>query len=152
MPYIPPNARKNTNKAKEVADFKVVENEFPQLGASGGAKPVWTGRSFAALAEDWSKVPVEKKEEEEKEKEPDAEFVLPRFNNVRRFVEEDDTEPEQKVEAEWKFVAPRKFHVKKEVDLDILFPDPDKESNRQETVWKDNGPALHETVWDERRG
>lgn len=147
MPYIPPNARK-TNKTKEVTNFTPAENDFPQLGASGGVKPAWKGRSFAALADDWSKDAEDKKivAEKEEEKEEPA-FVLPRFNNVRRIVEE---EPEKKVVQEWTRVEGRKLHVKKEVDLDILYPEP--EDTPEETVWKDTAPAAHETVWDERRG
>jgi hypothetical protein len=111
-------------------------------------KPAWKGRSFAALADDWSKDAEDKKivAEKEEEKEEPA-FVLPRFNNVRRIVEE---EPEKKVVQEWTRVEGRKLHVKKEVDLDILYPEP--EDTPEETVWKDNAPAAHETVWDERRG
>jgi len=146
MPYIPPNARKKT---KEVTNFTPAENDFPQLGASGGAKPTWKGRSFAALADDWRKEAEDSKNTPEKEVEPEVEptFTLPRFNNVRRIVEE---EPEKKVEQEWTRVEGRKLHVKKEVDLDILYPEP--EDTPEESVWKDNAPPAHETVWDERRG
>lgn len=148
MPYIPP-ARKA--KAKEVVNFKPVESEFPQLGASGWVKPAWKGRNFATLADDWSKDAKDKKidAEKEAEKEVEVQFVLPRFNNVRRFVDETEVDAEdEKVAPEWKFVEPRKFHKKKEVDVEILYPELPEETT--ETVWNE-GPAPHETVWDERR-
>lgn len=145
MPYIPPAPR--NIKPKEV-DYKPVESEFPQLGGSNGVKQMWKGRSFAALAEDWKKEEVDKKLMAEKESEREPDFVLPRFNNVRRFVDEKVEEP-KKVEPEWTVVERRKFHVKKEVDLEILYPENDETG--EDTVWND-GPAAHETVWDERRG
>jgi hypothetical protein len=148
MPYVPP-APRNT-KPKEVINFKPVESEFPQLGGSNASKSAWKGRSFAELADDWNKEEKDKKLMAEKEAEREVDFVLPRFNNVRRFVDEEEkVETKPEVKQEWTYVENRKFHKKKEVDLDILYPEIDETA--QDSVWND-GPAAHETVWDERRG
>ena len=144
MPYISPQARNMKVETKPLP----AETDFPQLGAGGVSKPAPAGPSFAKLAEEWGKDAEEKKAIKESEKVEEEHFVLPRFNNVRNFVEQD----EEKVKApaqEWTVVQNRKFHKKKEMSLEEKFPEPD--DSGEDTVWN-TGPAEHETCWDERRG
>ena len=133
-------------KAKEDEDnkMKYSADNFPRLGNYGPPAMRTWGKSFVALATEWKEADEIKKIDEVLPTEQE-EFTLPRFNNIRHFVEEEVTEKPEIVADEWTYIE-RRVHIKKERPIEDEFPLPEEE----ESVWVD-GPAEHETCWDERK-
>lgn len=145
-------------KEKEDAQARALENNdtnFPALGGGGpSTKPGWTGKSFAALATSWKET-ADANKESAAIHEDHHEFSLPTFKVNHNYVEEEDDEmPELSAKPptpsdEW--IEVKKVHrQKKEKTLDEKFPDPDGD-HEDETVWRGDQPAEHETCWDEKK-
>jgi hypothetical protein len=145
-----------------------VEN-FPTLGGNTAVQSgsIWSGsRKFSELASEWKSTDDQQKEEEERQKNStetttsyDEVFQLPRFRNIRRFVEPEDeycdevnippvdTIPE---EEEWTLVDNRKYRKPKpEFDFSEEGLDNYDENEEDGTVW--GAAEEHETCWDDRR-
>lgn len=142
---------------------------FPTLGGNTAVQSgsIWSGsRKFSELASEWKSTDDQQKEEEEKQKNStgtttsyDEVFQLPRFRNIRRFVEPEDeycdevnippvdTIPE---EEEWTLVDNRKYRKPKpEFDFSEEGLDNYDENEEDGTVW--GAAEEHETCWDDRR-
>lgn len=136
------------------------EDNFPALAPAPTIKRVWGGdKKFSDLAKEWSQDNQEKADKEkymaefEKSKMTSYNnFVLPTFNCVNKYVEEDEPEesedelpvPEDSV---WTVVNYTKNKRNKEKDMEEIAnrpPTPDEDSS----VWQDK--KLNETYWDER--
>lgn len=156
----------------EKAILEKTENNFPSLGGASKAAPSWSGRKFSELAADWKRDDDDRKAEEDRKKNSkhvdDNFFILPKFNNVRRFVEEDEydeeeyygethetsiQEPVENDETGWTSVSNRKVRKQKvlpSINDENFMRDPDEdEKPKDDSVW--NGPLEHETYWDERK-
>ncbi len=124
-----------------------------------------TKKTFAALAVEWdeqSKMTELQKQQEEYEKQQDMAYTrktvmpLPRFHNIRRFVEPEDAEetveqppqPSNPDDEGWTVVDRKKYRREKTIEEKLNRPVTPDEAD--ETVW--NGDALeeHETCWDQR--
>lgn len=181
--YIPPWLRNRQTAAQvfneapapapvEQPKEKPYEEEFPALtSTTAPTMKVWGGgESFAKKAEEWSVYEKNKQlEEETKRKEQEmlnalTPRTLPKFRNVRRFVEEDsesehdsendDSKPEQKIDEDeqgWIEVKSRR-RVKKAKTVEQLmneeFAKPAEDDNG-ETVWNEETQP-NETCWDDR--
>ena len=170
MSYVPPSLR-NKQPAKEVFEEppkpveKPYEEEFPSLISTSAPKvKVWGGsESFAKKAQEWSVYAKEKEFEVEAERQNQQILNnltprnLPRFHNVRRFIEEDsdkedDSKSEQKSNEDdegWIEVK-QKRRVKKaktmeEIASEVL----PVEEETGDTVWGEEQPS-NETCWDDR--
>lgn len=176
--YIPPHLRNRMPAAEvfaaEAPNPKPYEQEFPALKSkSAHTVKVWGGsESFANKAREWNDEDKIKKQEDDFRRRQDElsssnilPRILPRFNNVRRFVdeeesEEDDDKPEQKKSDndDWTFVENRQ--AKKQKTPEQLFQEKlskeelenDSESGHNHTsVWNNDEKQSNETYWDERQ-
>lgn len=170
--YVPPSKRKIEKPAEAPPPpppEKKYEDEFPTLSGVSTSRRVWGGTSsFAEKAREWSVKAQQDAEEEAARKRaeldarpPSVVRVLPKFHNVRRFVEpeeyeEDSPTGESKPEATnddesgWTLVE-KKARKKPKTLTEIADEDLAKESDDEhsESVWNDE-KELHETCWDER--
>lgn len=132
------------------------EQNFPTLGVAG-IKSGWSGtRKFTELVSEWKADEDKKKEDEETEKtlgyKNDTGFVLPQFNNVRRFEEPEevlDEEEEKPAEDSWTRVDHKKYRkpkAEKTFEEDEFDED---DGEHDDTVW--GGQEEHQTCWDDRR-
>lgn len=176
--YVPPHLR-NKQKAAEVFSAappeppkqKPYEEQFPALkGTVPNSAKVWGGEgSFADKAREWSMHDKMKKQEQD-EARIENDMVnnmrhrnLPRFHNVRRFVEEDapkdqyDDETEQEATEDdgdaWTTVQ-NKRQIKKrktveEIVKEKLAKDYGSDGENDDTVWNEEKQP-NETYWDER--
>lgn len=143
-------------KQKEIErGLEDTEQNFPTLGVAG-IKSGWSGtRKFTELVSEWKADEDKKKEEEEAEKtlgyKNDTGFVLPQFNNVRRFEEPEEVieEAEQPAEDEWTRVDHRKYRKPKAEKTFEEDEFDDDEGEHDDTVW--GGQEEHQTCWDDRR-
>jgi len=151
--------RKKNQEQEAEKKREINEENFPSLNGDLPAKmSVWGGKkSFASLATEWDE--KSKKDEVEKqlqEKEVQSHEMyrrsnipLPKFYNVHRFVEPEDSTPEQEEqkqeESEWKLVDHRKYRREKSIEEIANRPPTPEET----TVWNDEDH--HETCWDETR-
>lgn len=179
--YIPPHLR-NKQKASEVFSAapatapappkeKPYEEQFPALkGTLPNSAKVWGGEgSFADKAREWNlHDKIKKQEQDEARRENDMvnnmrHRNLPRFHNVRRFVEEDfqqrhhDDETEQQQTEDdgegWTTVEhnrqPKKRKTVEEIVKEKLAKDSGSEGENDDTVWNEEKQP-NETYWDER--
>jgi hypothetical protein len=134
------------------------DKSFPQLGCSVTTEPKWAGKkSFASLATEWKE--ADETAQVSSQTETYTEFRLPRFTNVRhyveveeeRFSEEEETRPAPaEAEAEddgWEEVKAktRKVHREKTIEERIA----EEEAAEQEkagTCWNEDGDEPT-TVW-----
>jgi hypothetical protein len=168
--YVPPAMRKKEKPAEAPPPpppEKKYEDEFPSLSEVPMTRRVWGGTSsFADKAREWS-VKAQKdaedlatrKKVEAESRTPTNARMLPRFHNVRRFVEPEEyeeetaqTKPDAKhgEESEWILVE-KKVRKKKKSLTEIADEELAKASDEEnsESVWNDE-KELHETCWDER--
>jgi hypothetical protein len=168
--YVPPAKRKSEKPVEAPPPpppEKKYEDEFPSLSGAPTTRRVWGGTSsFADKAREWS-VKAEKDSVEEAARKK-AEFesrahsvvrALPKFHNVRRFVEPEEYEEEtvekkpdatNDEESGWTLVE-KKVRKKKKSLTEIADEELAKASDEEnsESVWNDE-KELHETCWDER--
>lgn len=147
---------------------KKFEDEFPVLTSAPTVQRVWGGpTSFAEKAREWNEKSQKDSEEAEARKRaeievrPSAVRILPRFHNVRRFVEQEEPEEEllddstkpasmEDDESGWTLVE-RKVRKKRKTLTEVADEELTKISDgeQSDSVW-DNDKELHETCWDER--
>ena len=129
-------AEKKT-KSHEEEILKIVEERteehFPSLGGNVARENVWNGgKKFSELAAEWkeSDKPIEVVVVEDKRS-----FVLPKFNNIRNFIDDEIPRPTPLPVAEdgWTEVKTKK-KFKGPDDFKSIF---DEEGNllEEETVW-----------------
>lgn len=150
MKYVPPHMR-NTNSDQSTVAETVTKTTQKQVDK----------KTFASLAVEWdesSKMAELEKQQQEHEKQQDVVFYrktvmpLPRFHNVHRFVEPEET-PEEKVcdsnpdDEGWVLVDRKKYRRQKTIEEKANRP-PTPEND--ETVWDGHGLEEHETCWDQR--
>ena len=153
--------RKKQQDELNQKNCELTETNFPSLGTPTSQVRVWGGtKSFAELAVEWDE--KKKKEEHEKKVEEVVQPVknrqnvpLPRFNNIHRFVEQEDFEqPEQKPteEDDWVTVRHKKIRREKtfEEKIQKIKEDQSYEDVHDESVWNNDAPQEHETCWDTR--
>lgn len=144
---------------------ELTEDNFPALGAPVSKMSVWGGgtRSFASLAAEWSekekldesKKTIQEKEELAKPVKHRQNIPLPRFQNVRRFRENDDkpekVENSNQEESEWTLVERKKYRKEKtfEERIQQLEEKAEQEEN-DDSVWNNEAPNEHETCWEDR--
>ena len=175
MAYVPPHLRKHkTHNSSEQTQPKPFvhrqekypepknterlntdnsEKNFPQLGNIKN-KSLWIGRKFADLASEWNQDDEKRKEEAcmRQTYTRNHTVVLPRFQNIQKFEEEEEPEvsPSSEVVDEWKTIERKKQQKPKELK-EKTFEEYEKEAEKQEkedeTVWD---VPEHETCWDER--
>lgn len=148
---------------------KKFEDEFPALTSAPTVRRVWGGStSFAEKAREWSEKAQKDAEEEAalkkaelSERPPSIARVLPKFRNVRRFVEPEDFENASEEEASkpeaandeesgWTLVE-RAVRKKRKTLTEIADEELAKASDEEQgdSVWNED-KELHETCWDER--
>lgn len=154
-------SRRNNRKVEPVEEkLTLDESSFPALGSTvKTTKPVW-GKKFSELASEW-KTQEEESKILDSPKKDDRDIVLPRFNPTHKFVEQETAVPEpQEEESDWTTVdrTAKKLaqlaRKQQRIDEKMRRMDEgeDVESDKSEpedTCWND-GPAAHETCWDER--
>jgi len=133
------------------------DKSFPQLGCSVTTEPKWAGKkSFASLATEWKE--SDETTQVSSQAETYTEFRLPRFTNVRHYVEVEEERcseeerakpaPEDAEEDDgWEEVKakPRKVHREKTIEERIA----EEEAAEQEkagTCWNEEGEETT-TVW-----
>ena len=133
------------------------DKSFPQLGCSVTTEPKWAGKkSFASLATEWKE--ADETTQVSSQAETYTEFRLPRFTNVRHYVEVEEERcseeerakpaPEDAEEDDgWEEVKakPRKVHREKTIEERIA----EEEAAEQEkagTCWNEDGDEPT-TVW-----
>lgn len=169
--YVPPAMRKKEQPSvapPPPPPEKKYEDEFPSLAPTPTTRRVWGGTTtFAEKAREWSEHADREAKELELRKKTELESqtrstvrVLPRFHNIRRFVEEEE-EPEKEEmtksttsndeESGWTLVE-RKVRKKRKTLSEIADEEFAKESEEEnsDSVWDNDEKALHETCWDER--
>ncbi len=167
--YVPPAKRKSEKPVEAPPPpppEKKYEDEFPSLSGAPTTRRVWGGTSsFADKAREWSVKAQKDAEEEASRKKAEVELrspsvvrALPKFHNVRRFVEPEEQEeehveekpPANDEESGWTLVE-KKVRKKKKTLTEIADEDFAKASDEEnsESVWNDE-KELHETCWDER--
>lgn len=166
--YVPPAMRKKEQPAAAPPPppEKKFEDEFPVLSNAPTSRRVWGGpTSFADKAREWrvkaerdAEVEAARKKAELEARPPSVVRVLPKFHNVRRFVEPEEERPteEPKTEATndedsgWTLVE-KKVRKKRKTLTEIADEEFAKASDEEnsESVWNDE-KELHETCWDER--
>lgn len=145
---------------------ELTDNNFPRLVALPTKLSVWGGsRSFADLANEWKEKTVEdeiSKKNAEDEKNEERTYVyrqnlpLPKFHNVRRFVEADDEE-DSYVEAApqanptdddsgWTLVDRKKVRREKTFEEKLAA----HAETTDDSVWNADAPEEHETCWDDK--
>jgi len=170
MAYVPPHIRSKAKQPVRSDQLKTVvkpiEDNFPAIG-NGTQRPLWVGRKFADLATEWSNNDEQRKEDDsdrikqsqihdedsERIKSQRHMVVLPRFKNIRKFDEPEDTaevSPSSETTDGWKTIERKKQQKPKDLK-EKTFEDYDKEVEKQEkqdeTVWD---VPEHQTCWDER--
>jgi hypothetical protein len=169
--YVPPAMRKKEKAAPAPPPpppppEKKFEDEFPTLTSAPPAVRVWGGTTtFAEKAREWSEQAARDAEEalarkqaEAEVRPPNAARALPRFHNVRRFVEQEEEVEEEEndyvkpndEDSGWTLVE-RKARKKPKSLTQIADEELAKASDedRGDSVWNDD-KELHETCWDER--
>ena len=177
--YIPPHLRNKKQTASEVCSSqgeapneKPYEQQFPAISRPSTVARVWGGKSsFAEKAKEWSEHDkLQELARDEKIRE-DALLntmyppkIIPRFQNIRRFVEEDEDEEDQNESEKpnsneddegWTLVESRQ---RKPKIINKKFDENGSESENsvEETTnsnddkpYDDEKPS-NETYWDER--
>jgi hypothetical protein len=124
------------------------------------SKPSWTGKKFSELATEWKDsddMNAIMQENTLGERRHET-LILPRFNNIRHYVDdpppayEDHYEesPSGPVEDDGWVRVEKKARVKREKSFEELEEEYNNEGEQDETVWND-GPEEHETCWDSHK-
>jgi hypothetical protein len=162
--YVPPHMRNNrtTPSDQNPEPEKNPSSEMPQIQKMAEERASsWGGKkTFASLAAEWdehAKIAELDKQQEEKDTTFNRKTVmpLPRFHNVRRFVESEEEEsvedqPQQTSNPDdegWVLVDRKKYRREKTLEEKLNRP-PTPENDG--TVWDGNAPEEHETCWDQR--
>lgn len=156
--------KKNEQEQERFTKCELTENNFPAIGAPISKMSVWGGtKSFATLAAEWnekekldeSKKIIQEKDESGTSAKHRQNIPLPRFQNVRRFRENNDNservENTNKEESEWTLVD-RKRH-RKEKTFEERIQQLEQKAEQQEkddSVWNNEAPNEHETCWEDR--
>jgi hypothetical protein len=140
--------------------YKQQENTEGTFPSTQTKMNVWGGKkTFAELAAECAKKAEEEqifkkhKEVEEQKKVTYRRNVvpLPQFNNIHRYVEQDDVNMKrsrnQQDDEGWIEVNHKKARRQKTFEEVVNRPPTPEEGD---TVWNENGPEEHETCWDER--
>lgn len=140
----------------EVCEFN--ETNFPSIGNPKNKMTVWGGsKSFADLANEWKSKDetdefLKQREEAKKSQEPTylyrQNIPLPKFHNVRRFIEPED-EKEQNVqqeESEWVLVDRKK--VRREKTVEELIAKRELESAKESSENNEEHAQEYESCWD----
>lgn len=155
---------KKQHEVELVKGLEITEDNFPLLGKTlGPSKVVVWDKKFSDLALEWKTETDKRLEEEKIQKEfansqvvngthPPKMFKLPQFTNKHRYVEEEEEE-EKAISQEasnpeeegWTLVDKRKIRRKKTFEEVVNRP-----PTPDEGAWNEDGPAEHETCWDER--
>lgn len=157
--YVPPHLRNKKETAKVVPVVEEVlptETNFPTLGSGVSTTKVFdqpAGKSFANLASTWAKETEQKKQADElRKKYEDSQELnhrhpvvsLPRFHNVRHFVEPEDDEEDEETkppvvnneEDGWTEVRPKKkIRRSKTFEEKMARPPTPDENSKDDTVW-----------------
>ena len=169
--YVPPALRNKNSHQKRNFDNKPEppveqpdvceynEANFPSLGNPKNKMAVWGGsKSFAELASEWKiKDETENemlKQNEEIKKTQESTYLyrqnipLPKFHNVRRFIEpEDDKEQNvQQEESEWVLVDRKK--VRREKTVEELIARRELESSKEANETNEEQAQEYESCWD----
>lgn len=166
--YVPPAMRKKERHPAESSPpppEKKYEDEFPSLTTAPAPYRVWRGpASFAEKANEWSVQAEKEAKELELLKKIDMEPTpqpsvrpLPRFHNIRRFVEEEPEEEEtskpasNEDESGWTRVE-RKTRKKRKSIGELVDEEIAKNATEgtDESVWNNDEKELHETCWEDR--
>lgn len=157
--YVPPHMRNPPTDTKNEPQKE--ESQLKQATTSSWG----TKKTFASLAAEWdeqAKLAEIQKQQDEHEKQNEMVFSrktvmpLPRFHNVRRFVEpEEEEEATEQVpqnsnpdDEGWVTVDRKKYRREKTIEEKLNRPvTPDE---HDETVWNGDAPEEHETCWDQR--
>lgn len=167
--YVPPAMRKNERHpaaSSPPPPEKKYEDEFPSLTSSVRNYRVWEGpATFADKAREWS-LQAEKEAKELEllkkiEMEPKSQISvrpLPRFHNIRRFVEEEQPEQDEdsnqnsnEDDSVWIRVERKTRKVRKSIGeiVDEEIANAPAEGT-DESVWNNDEKELHETCWEDR--
>jgi hypothetical protein len=168
--YVPPALRKKdqpTAAPPPLPPEKTYEDDFPTLSKGPTTYRVWGGSgSFAEKAKEWGVKSQKDSEEEVARKKEEAEGhtsvnvrILPKFHNIRRFIEpeeyeeesvDDKPQPTNNEESGWTLVE-KKARKKRKTLTEIADEELAKGSDGEnsDSVWNDE-KDLHETCWDER--
>ena len=170
--YVPPAMRKKEQASAAPPPpppEKKYEDDFPTLAGAPSTRRVWGGStSFAEKAREWNEKAQKDSEEDAARKRaevdsqsPSVSRVLPRFRNVRRFVEPEEYEEERveekpapesanNDESGWTLVE-KKARKKRKTLTEIADEDLAKGSDGEnsDSVWNED-KELHETCWDDR--
>lgn len=158
--YVPPylrNKKETTKVVPVVEEIVVTEDNFPALGSGVTTAKVFDkpdGKSFASLASTWgTEAEQQKKADELKKKYEEAQdqirrhpvVSLPKFHNVRHFVEPEDDELEDEEssppvandeEEGWTEVRPKKkVRRPKTFEEKMARPPTPDENSKDDTVW-----------------
>jgi len=158
--YVPPylrNKKETTKVVPVVEEIVPTEDNFPALGSGVTTTKVFdqsAGKSFASLASTWAtEVEQQKKADELKKNYEDTQdqirrhpvVALPKFQNVRHFVEPEDDELEDdqpnppavdKEEEGWTEVRPKKKARRpKTFEEKMARPPTPDENSKDDTVW-----------------
>lgn len=151
--YVPPHMRNNVTQPE-----KTLPEASPQV-ADVKVSTWGNKKTFATLAAEWdeqSKIVELEKQQEDKDQMFSRKTVmlLPRFHNVRRFVEAEEEAVEEKApqtsnsdDAGWVTVDRKKYRREKTIEEKLNRP-PTPENDG--TVWDGTGAEEHETCWDQR--
>jgi hypothetical protein len=168
--YVAPALRKKDQPTAEPPappPEKKYEDDFPTLSAAPTTYRVWGGTSsFAEKAKEWGVKAQQDSEDEAARKRAGVDEytstnlrVLPKFRNVRRFIEPEEYEEEpaddkppstNNEESGWTLVE-KKARKKRKTLTEIADEELAKGSDGEnsDSVWNDE-KDLHETCWDER--
>jgi hypothetical protein len=167
--YVPPALRNKPSQKRnfdnkpeppveqpEVCEFN--ESNFPSLGNPKNKMTVWGGsKSFADLANEWkSKDETDEimKQSEERKKTQESTYLyrqnipLPKFHNVRRFIEPEDEKEQtvQQEESEWVLVDRKK--VRREKTVEELIAKRELESAKESSETNEEQAQEYESYWD----
>lgn len=154
--YLPPHLRNRKDTAKVspiLEEVKSIEEKFPALSNTNTVRVTEQkpGKSFASLATDWANESERQKEEDDNQRyyrqtmndvHKQSSIPLPKFHNVRHFVEPEDDEKEttpamvNNDETGWIEVRRKKKDRRPKTFEEKLAEDELKEQEpKEETVW-----------------
>lgn len=163
--YVPPAMRNKQRKSQPpVEEPKVCEmndTNFPALGEVPKKVTVWGGtKSFAELASEWKEKQetdelMKQHEEEKKSQQPTyyrQNVPLPKFHNVRRFVEPEDDEevakPVNKKEDDEGWTVVDRTKVRREKTFEERMAKIEMEEKNASNELEADGHEEYESVWD----
>lgn len=170
--YVPPAMRNKQNQQRKfeksqppVEEPKVCEmndTNFPALGEVPKKVTVWGGtKSFAELASEWkdkddSDELVKQHEEQKKSQQPTYTYrqnvPLPKFHNVRRFIEPEDVEesakPIDKKEDDEGWTVVDRTKVRREKTFEERIAQLEKNAKNESMESNEQTEQEYESVWD----